>query len=95
MEFTTFEVRISGKPTSCSGDYVKVTDGDGAILMDKRCGYSTYSTDSVYYFLPPVILTNTNTVQVFFWNNGGSTHRGWRLTWTAVTPLGLLILRGQ
>ena len=85
LEFTSFRVSVSGSVNDCKGDHVLITDGDGTILMNKSCGYSTYSTTHSYYFLPPVIHTNTNSVRVFF---GASISRdlGWSLSWGAVMP---------
>ena len=86
VQFTYFAVYKTGSVDDCRGDHVKVTDGDGTILMDKSCGYSTSSLTSSSYFLPPVILTNTNAVQVHSRNYGGYTNRGWRLGWGMVVP---------
>ena len=86
LQFTDFQVYISGSVSNCTGDHVLVTDWDGTVLMDKSCGYSTSSLTSSSYFLPPVILTNTNAVQVHSRNYGGYTNRGWRLGWGMVVP---------
>ena len=84
LEFTYFYVY--DYPSSCS-DYIKVTDGDGTTLMDKSCGSSEFDPSDPYYFQPPNITSNTNTVEIFF--HTGDTVRsltGWSLTWIAVTP---------
>ena len=86
LQFTDFQVYISGSVSNCTGDHVLVTDWDGTVLMDKSCGFSTYSSTHSYYFKPPVLLTNTNAVRVYFRNFGGYTHRGWSLNWGAMQP---------
>ena len=86
LQFTDFQVYFTGSVENCTGDHVTVTDGDGTLLMDKSCGFSTYSSTHSYYFKPPVLLTNTNAVRVNFRNFGGYTHRGWSLNWGAMQP---------
>ena len=83
LEFTSFAVWVCD---NCACDYVKVTDGDGKILMDKSCGDSSTSPSSSDYFQPPVIVTNTNTVEISFHTDGSNTKPGWSLSWVAVTP---------
>ena len=83
LEFTSFDVYHC---SNCACDHVKITDGDGKTLMDKSCGYSTSSPTSSSYFVPPVIVSNTNTVEIFFHTDARHTKPGWRLRWTAVTP---------
>ena len=85
LEFTDFQVYVTGTVQNCTGDHVTVTDMDGTILLDKSCGFSTYSPTHSYYFIPPVIFTNSNMVQVSFRNLGGYTRRGWSLNWGAVS----------
>ena len=89
LEFTHFAVHTCDDVTTCSCDFVKITDGDGTTLMDNSCGYSDPSWSS--YFLPPIITTRSNRVEIFFHtNNGGATTgwttTGWSLSWSAVTP---------
>ena len=86
MEFAQFAVYVSGAVNNCTGDHVKITDGDGTTLMDKSCGYSSTSPSSSNYFLPPIVMTNTNVVKIFFRTDGSYTKSGWSLTWGAVTP---------
>ena len=74
LEFTDFAVY--SHPSSCSSDYIKVTDGDGTTLMDKSCGYGR----------PPNITSITNTVEIFFHTSEGGRRTGWNLTWIAATP---------
>ena len=70
----------------CPRHFVKITDGDGTTLMDRGCGYSERSPTSYGYFLPPIITTLTNTVDIFFHTDGSGAQKGWSLNWTAVTP---------
>ena len=86
MEFTQFAVYVSGTVDDCTGDHVKITDGDGTTLMDKSCGDSSSSPSSSDYFLPPILMTNTNAVKIFFRTDGSNTKSGWSLSWGAVTP---------
>ena len=67
-------------------DYVKITDGDGTLLMDRSCGYSTTSASSWNYFLPPIITSLSNTINILFHTDGYRNHTGWSLNWTAVEP---------
>ena len=84
MEFTFFAVEHV--QSRCSHDYVKVTDGDGTVLMDNSCGYSNRSSTSSDYFLPPNITTRTNTVNIIFHTNSYTSNVGWSLNWTALAP---------
>ena len=95
LEFTHFD--IQGHPGACYyDDYVKISDGDGKILIDKICGFSGINPDDDFnlYFLPPVITTRSNRVEIFFHTNGRKltvpiqdhTSDGWRLSWSAEIP---------
>ena len=100
LEFTQFA--IHGYPAACDhDDYVKITDGDGITLIDKICGFSgidpsnhDHITKKNLYFLPPIITTRSNRVEIFFHTNGGilevkipeRTSNGWSLSWSAETP---------
>ena len=100
LEFTHFAVRTCGDITDCSCDFVKITDGDGTTLMDNSCGHSSrdpsdsdnscgYSDEDPShekYFQPPIIMTRSNRMEVFFHTDGSKTHTGWSLSWSAVTP---------
>ena len=70
----------------CPNDYVKITDEDGTTLMDRGCGYGPGNKASASYFLPPIITTLTNTVNIFFHTDASGAQKGWSLKWTAVTP---------
>ena len=84
LEFTHFAVWVCSDVNTCSCDFVKITDGDGTTLMDNSCGYSDPS--SSWYFMPPIITTRSNRVEIFFHTDGRTTRSGWSLSWSAVTP---------
>ena len=99
LEFTHFGVYACGdintsnqikyivqSDSSCSCDFVKITDGDGTTLMDNSCGYSDRDPSSSLYFLPPIITTRSNRVEIFFHTDGRGTTTGWSLSWSAVIP---------
>ena len=86
LEFTHFAVWACGDINTCPCDYVKITDGDGTTLMNKSCGFSDRDTSWSSYFLPPMIWTRSNRVEIFFHTNGADTKAGWSLSWSAVTP---------
>ena len=83
LEFTHFAVEW--EPT-CQYDYVRITEGDGTILMNNSCGYSTVDPSEPNYFQPPIIKTKTNTTSIFLRTNSLRNDPGWRLSWMAVTP---------
>ena len=90
LEFTHFAVSTGpwpGDVSTCPSDYVTITDGDGTILMDRKCGFSAqdYPSDSGY-FVPPVITSRTNRVEILFHTDGNGYTYGWRLVWAALTP---------
>ena len=88
LEFTHFAVDpcyySTCNITTCPTDFVKITDGDGTTLMDNSCGYSDPSYSD--HFLPPIITTRSNRVEILFHTDGSSTDIGWSLNWIAVTP---------
>ena len=81
LEFTAFAVFVGGSITTCTDDFVRITDGDGTTLMDNSCGYSDQSD---LYFQPPIITTKTNKVEIYFHTNDNNATSGWSLRWTAV-----------
>ena len=86
MEFTMFDV---GWGSGCQNYFVRITDGDGTILMDNSCGYLDPSDSALsinVYFLPPIITTTTNRVEIFFHTDGSNGRSGWSLSWSEVTP---------
>ena len=86
LEFTHFDVEVCGNIFTCLCGFVKITDGDGTTLMDRSCGYSDQDPSHPLYFLPPIITTRSNKVEIFFHTNGAVTEPGWSLSWSAVTP---------
>ena len=86
LEFTWFAVQTCDNITTCPCNFVKITDGDGTTLMDNSCGSSSYDPSYLAYFLPPIITTRSNRVEIFFHTDGKWTRPGWSLSWSAVTP---------
>ena len=93
LEFTHFAVDVCGDINTCSCDFVKITDGDGTTMMDNSCGYSlgvSWANPShPSYFLPPIITTRSNRVEIFFHTDDGGIQgsgTGWSLSWSTVTP---------
>ena len=86
MEFTFFAIWECNGVDTCSCDYIKVVDGDGTTLMDKRCGFSSNPESSSDFFLPPTIMTNTNLVNIHFITDDTLTHSGWSVSWEAIQP---------
>ena len=80
LEFTHFAV------WSTCDDFVKIIDGNGTTLMNNSCGHSSYDPSHSYYFLPPIITTRSNRVEIFFHTDGSEKRPGWSLSWSAVTP---------
>ena len=92
LEFTTFEVYACHVAT-CPCDFVKITDGDETILLDKSCGYTSVDPSNPMYFKPPTITSNTNMIKIYFETDGDGVSLGWSISWIAVTP-GLLAPSG-
>ena len=89
LVFTHFAVY--GDPNACEiYDHVTITDGDGTTLMAKKCGDASQGPSSQGYFLPPIITTKSDMVDIFFKTNnlgiGPWPRSGWSLSWSAVTP---------
>ena len=83
LMFTYFSVVWE---STCSDDYVKITDGDGTTLMDKSCGYSSDDPSDSLYILLGNITSRSNTVEILFHTDDIGAWRGWSLNWVAVTP---------
>ena len=83
LKFTHFAVEW--EPT-CQYDYVTITDGDGTILLNNSCGYSSVDPSAPNFVLLPILNTKTNSATIFFRTNSLRTDPGWRLSWMAVTP---------
>ena len=86
LEFTFIAVRACDMAL-CLCNYVMITDGDGTILLAKKCGFSSVDPSNYLYGLPPVIMTRSNTVDIYFHTGTtGNPQAGWSLNWTALTP---------
>ena len=72
VEFTSFDVEDHSR---CGFDYLKIIDGDGTILMDKKCGYD----------LPQNIRSRTKTIHIIFDTDGSVVRSGWRIKWNSFT----------
>merc|ERR1712209_80715 len=81
LEFTAFAVAWC---STCSCDFVKITDGDGTTLMDNSCGYLDRDPSNGFYFQPPIITSKTNKVEIYFHTDNNRATSGWSLRWTAV-----------
>ena len=79
LNFTSFDVHGFPSQSPCD-DFVKITDGNGTTLMDNSCGYL------IGGYLPRIITTRSNRVEIFFHTNGIYQSTGWNLSWSAVTP---------
>ena len=75
LEFTAFTLENNDHESCerCSCDNLKVRDGDGTTLMEKRCGT----------FLPPAITSRSNVVHLDFNTDGGTVRSGWSIDWFA------------
>merc|ERR1712142_387816 len=83
IEFSNFEVE---NHSSCSYDWVMIVDGDGSVLMPKKCGSE----------IPAPVTTNTNTAVVIFHSDYSVNKPGFRLQWKTVASVksGLVISGG-
>lgn len=69
LQFTAF------KTVNCN-DKLRITDGDGTILLARACGSS----------LPANIKSASNVIEMFFKTDASNTAKGWSASWSAVTP---------
>ena len=76
LEFTAFDV-------DCGGDFVKITDvGTRTTLMFFGCGcFGDACSEDAVNFVPPIITTTSNRVEIFFSSDGSDTNPGWSLNW--------------
>ena len=70
LQFTAFDLEPDD---FCDFDYLRITDGDGTILMGNKCGDS----------LPPTVISKTNVVNVHFKTDATGQGSGWSITWHA------------
>ena len=73
LQFSAFKIEYH--PT-CDYDHLTITDGDGAILMRRRCGT----------ILPNELTSRSNVVKLKFHTDASGGRAGWSLSWSAVTP---------
>ena len=85
LEFTSVQIWWDD---TCSKDYVRITDADGTLLLEKACGYSDRGSSLSSFFKPPIITSRTNAVDIYFHTESvsSSSQAGWSLKWTAVVP---------
>ena len=86
LKFTFFAVQVCDNIDTCSCDYVKITDGNENILMDKRCGFSSGTAPPSIRFLPPFIWTRNSKVNILFSTDSSMKSPGWSLNWDTVDP---------
>jgi V8-like Glu-specific endopeptidase len=61
--------------TSCAYDYLMAMDGDGSVLMKKKCGATK----------PAKFTSKTNKVTIIFHSDSSVTAKGFKLSWDAHT----------
>ena len=66
LQFTAFNLEPEA---NCEFDYLGITDGDGAVLMEKKCGAS----------MPPTIRSTSNVVNVLFKTDESGEMSGWSI----------------
>ena len=69
LQFTAFN-------TTCSFDFLTITDGDGTTFLEKTCGST----------LPNNITSTSNVINLFFKTHDRGTANGWSVSWSVVTP---------
>ena len=76
LTWVEFEIELAGY-SGCY-DYVKVTDSDGAILMDETCNKEL--PDPVEY------ISKTNKIFIEHYADGASKEKGYHFRWTSEDP---------
>jgi cubilin len=71
VEFDSFTVEAHG---SCAYDYLMAMDGDGSVLMKKKCGPAK----------PAQFTSKTNKVTILFHSDSSVPAKGFKLSWKAV-----------
>ena len=69
LQFTAFN-------TANSHDHMRITDGDGTILVGKAYGSG----------MPTNITSTSNIIDMLFRTDASTTREGWSVSWSAVTP---------
>ena len=86
LEFTAFDIEYD---SDCDYDHLTITEGNGAILMEKSCGSEgnfVIGGEKVNSTLPPNVWSRSNKVNFEFVTDSGGTRPGWNVSWRAVTP---------
>ena len=88
LRFITFD--IEAHPV-CDYDNLKITDGDGKVLMPKSCGSSSSGNVMVGdqrlgTSLPANITSTSNYVKLVFRTDKDTSTTGWSISWRAVDP---------
>ena len=93
LEFTAFDIDFDPVlcDLNCNCDHVTIKDGDGTTLMGKTCGSSLNGTAIfegrlIGSSLPPVIVSRTNSIGIFFKTGSLAAKSGWSANWKAVAP---------
>ena len=68
MQFGAFNLE-SENFGNCGYDYLRITDGDGTVLIGKKCGTS----------MPPTIRSTSNVVNVLFKTDESGEMSGWSI----------------
>ena len=89
LEFTAFDIEYH---SYCRYDYLRIRDGDGTTLMEWSCGSTSDGNvliggESIGSSLPPTIRSRSNTINLVFTTDGGSTRSGWSVSWRAVAGI--------
>ena len=69
LQFTAFN-------TANSHDHLRITDGDGTILVGKAYGSA----------MPTNITSTSNIIEMLFKTDASTSREGWSVSWSAVTP---------
>ena len=94
LKFTAFDVHYTQHQNHilCGRDYLTITDGDGAILMEKSCGSANDGPvkigSQLIFTLPPDVRSRSNIVNLEFSTDNSGVRTGWIVTWNAMTPSG-------
>ena len=75
LQFTRFDI-----DHTCVDDYLVIMDGDGSVLMEKKCGS----------ILPPAMISTSNEIELHFITSDDHHHyqsgrSGWSVSWGAIT----------
>jgi hypothetical protein len=80
LKWIFFEIEEPKYDGSCY-DYVKITDKDGSVLMDKTCGKDSLPD-------PVEFSSNTKEILIEFYSDAAATGKGFHFDWTSIDPSG-------